>query len=371
MLSISHHTNHLLWRAGFGPTPDMLSQPTPFNAHTYFEALVIASQKTKLQPLEVSKNLVDGLANGIGQLGRLQQLSRNEQLTQRQQMARQSRQELRSLNLLWLEEMVQSTAQLREKMALFWHGHFACRNLNSYFQQHLLQQIRENALGNFGALLHAVSKSPAMLAFLNNQQNRKQSPNENFAREVMELFTLGRGNYTELDIKEAARAFTGWGFDASGQFVFRRLVHDAGTKTVLGTTGNLTGDEVLDLLLAKKQTALFITQKLYRFLVNETAPPERIAWLAERFYQSGYEILPLLKDIFTAKWFYNQENIGNRIKGPIDWWVGLRRMLPMQIANPEIQLLLQRSLGQVLFYPPNVAGWPGVTNWIDGNSLLL
>src|SRR5690606_34099152 len=130
------------------------------------------------------------------------------------EMRKNSGQELKSLNLMWLEQMVNSKAQLREKMSLFWHGHFACRVINGYFQQELIHEIRSLALGNFGDLLMAVSKSPAMLQYLNNQQNRRQHPNENFAREVMELFTLGRGNYTETDVKEAARAFTGWGFNS-------------------------------------------------------------------------------------------------------------------------------------------------------------
>src|SRR4030095_7613275 len=142
--------------------------------------------------------------------------------------------------------MVNSRAQLREKMAFFWHGHFACRNLNVFYQQALLDVIRRNALGSFRDMLHEVSKSAAMLNFLNNQQNRKDHPNENFAREVMELFTLGRGNYTEHDIKEAARAFTGWSATLKGEFVFRKFNHDFGTKTVLGKSGDLTGEDVLD-----------------------------------------------------------------------------------------------------------------------------
>jgi uncharacterized protein (DUF1800 family) len=225
-------------------------------------------------------------------------------------------------------------------------------------------------LGNFGDLLRQVSKSASMLSFLNNQQNRKQSPNENFAREVMELFTMGRGNYSEKDIKEAARAFTGWGFNLAGEFVFRRNFHDAGVKTFMGKTGNFNGDDVLDMLLENPQTARFITTKIYRFLVNEEADEKRVNWLSQRFLKNNYDIRTLLEDIFTADWFYADEHIGAKIKSPVELLVGIRRMLPMDFEQEQVQLLYQRLLGQVLFYPPNVAGWPGGKNWIDSSSLM-
>jgi uncharacterized protein (DUF1800 family) len=210
-----------------------------------------------------------------------------------------------------------------------------------------------------------------MLAFLNNQQNRKQKPNENFAREVMELFTMGRGNYTEKDIKEAARAFTGWQFKLNGEFVFRQQLHDEGEKTVLGKTGNFDGDAVLDILLQQKQTAVYLTTKLYKFFVNEEVNTARVQQLAESFYQSNYDISKLMRSIFTADWFYDEKNIGSRIKSPIELMAGIRRSLPMDLALPESQLYLQKVLGQILFYPPNVAGWPGGKNWIDSSSLMF
>jgi uncharacterized protein (DUF1800 family) len=149
----------------------------------------------------------------------LQNLKDSISADQKKQIRMQIQAETKSLTLAWLDTMVTTGAQLREKMAFFWHGHFACRVFNIYNQQFLLNSIRANAIGNFGDLLKGVSKSASMLQFLNNQQNRKEHPNENFAREVMELFTLGRGNYTEEDVKEAARAFTGWtGSLNSGHF---------------------------------------------------------------------------------------------------------------------------------------------------------
>jgi uncharacterized protein (DUF1800 family) len=210
-----------------------------------------------------------------------------------------------------------------------------------------------------------------MLNFLNANQNRKDHPNENFAREVMELFTLGRGNYSETDVKEAARAFTGWGANIKGEFVFRKNTHDEGTKTVLSKTGNFDGDAVLDILLDQKQTANYITQKIYRFFVNENVDKEKVTWLANRFYQSDYDISKLMEDIFTSDWFYDEKNIGVRIKSPIELIAGIRRILPMKLQNEDSQLLVQRVLGQVLFYPPNVAGWPGGKNWIVSSTLMM
>ena len=267
--------------------------------------------------------------------------------------------------------MVNSNAQLREKLSLFWHGHFASRNINVFYQQGILDVIRSNALESFRDLLHGISTSAAMLNFLNANQNRKGHPNENFAREVMELFTIGRGNYTENDIKEAARAFTGWGANAKGEFVFRKLQHDAGTKTIFGNTGNFTGEEVLDLLLERKETAHFIAKKIYRFFVNETIDTAKTQWLADRFYKNDYHIGKLMEDIFTSDWFYDEKNIGARIKSPIELLAGMQRMLPMKLENSESLLLVQRVLGQMLFYPPNVAGWPGGKSWIDSSTLMF
>ena len=363
--SVQLKNQHLLWRAGFGPAVEQWNDLSKTSPAKLYEALEKASRKEPM-PLKVATNFVEGLMNGVDGVRRTEM--NREQV---QAMQKKSREEIRNLNLEWLDEMVNSEQQLREKLAFFWHGHFACRNLNALYQQDLLHIIRKNAIGNFGTMLKEVSRSAAMLAFLNNQQNRKQKPNENFAREVMELFTMGRGNYTEKDIKEAARAFTGWQFKLNGEFIFRANLHDTGTKTVLGQTGNFDGDDILEILLKEKQTALYITRKMYRFFVNEQVDEKRVEWLADRFYKSDYEIKTVLKDIFTSDWFYEEKNIGTRVKSPVDLLVGIRRSMPMQIENEDAQLFLQKVLGQILFYPPNVAGWPGGFNWIDSSSLMF
>ncbi|MBY0476889.1 MAG: DUF1800 domain-containing protein [Chitinophagaceae bacterium] len=363
--SVQLKNQHLLWRAGFGPAVEQWNDLAKVSPSRLYEALEKASRKEPM-PLKIVSNFVEGLMNGVDGVRRTEITKE-----QRQEMQKKSREEIRNLNLEWLDEMVNSDQQLREKLAFFWHGHFACRNLNALYQQDLINVIRKNALGNFGTMLKEVSRSAAMLAFLNNQQNRKQKPNENFAREVMELFTMGRGNYTEKDIKEAARAFTGWQFQLNGEFVFRKNLHDNGVKTVLGQTGSFDGDDVLNILLEQKQTAAYITTKLYRFFVNEEVDEKKIKWLADRFYKSGYEIAALLKDMFTSDWFYDEKNIGSRVKSPVELLVGIRRSMPMQIENEDAQLYLQKILGQILFYPPNVAGWPAGLNWIDSSSLMF
>jgi uncharacterized protein (DUF1800 family) len=367
-LSNQLKNQHLLWRAGFGPAVEQLPDLPDFTPHEFYKALVKSSAK-KPAYIDVADNYLQGLMMGIDQAGRLQK----KELTpeQKKEVQQKSREGVRNLNLYWLKEMVNSGSQLREKMAFFWHGHFACRNLNVFYQQGLLNVIRQHALGNFGELLKEVSKTAAMLNFLNNQQNRKNHPNENFAREVMELFTLGRGHYTEQDVKEAARAFTGWSADLKGDFIFRKGQHDYDSKTVLGQTGDYNGDDVLDILLQEKQTARFITQKVYKFFVNDQANTKQVDWLTDRFYKSNYDISKLMEDIFTSDWFYDDKNIGAKIKSPVELLVGIRRMLTMTLENEESLIVLQRILGQMLFYPPNVAGWPGGKTWIDSSTLMM
>ena len=368
MLTNRIKNQHLLWRAVFGPMAENAAGLDEMKPQKLWE-LLLQTSAAKPAKLVAAQDVVDYFMNAVKD----QPDPKKRDLTkeQRKEIQELSKEGLKRLNLMWLDEMINSEAQLREKMSFFWHGHFACREINSFYQQEMLQVIRENALGNFGDLLRAISKSPSMLQFLNNQQNRKQHPNENFAREVMELFTLGRGNYTEEDIKEAARAFTGWGFNMTGEFLFREPAHDMGIKTVLGKSGYFNGDDVLNILLEQKQTARYITKKIYRFFVNDVTDDQKVEWLSDRFYKNQYDIKKLLEDIFTSGWFYEEKNIGTHIKSPIELLAGIRRLLPMQLENDQSQLLFQRALGQILFYPPNVAGWPGGKNWIDSSSLML
>lgn len=369
-MPVSNRTKnqHLLWRSAFGPMAENAASLDSISTKNLWSQMIKTSAKPVVK-IEVTQNPVDDYMMGAADPKEMQKKMQSPEM--RKKLREKSRDDIKTMNTRWLETMVNSEAQLREKMSLFWHGHFACRSVNSYHAQELLHTIRTNALGSFADMLKAVSKTPAMLAFLNNQQNKKQHPNENFAREVMELFTMGRGNYTEDDVKEGARAFTGWSFNARGEFMFRKNQHDDGVKTFLGKTGNFDGDDILDILLENKQTANYITKKIYRYFVNENIDEQNQQWLSNRFHKSNYNISKLLEDIYSSDWFYDEKNIGNRIKSPVELLVGIRRFLPMQLENDQSQLIFQRALSQVLFYPPNVAGWPGGKNWIDSSTLML
>jgi uncharacterized protein (DUF1800 family) len=357
---------HLWWRAGFGPPADRVKELSKQKPEALFHSILKASEK-KPDYFDVADPNIKVLVSQPMSPGKLQGLKPDE----KQMIRKQSVQDIAKLNIRWLDEMTTGDAQLREKMSLFWHGHFASKTVNILYDQALLNLIRDNALGNFSDLLMNVSKSASMIQFLNNNQNKKTHPNENFARELMELFTIGRGNYTETDVKESARAFTGWGANLQGGYDFRPKQHDDGIKTFFGKTGNFSGEDILEILLAQKQTSVFITRKIYRFFVNDIPDEERIKDLANHFFESGYDIRALMISIFTSSWFYDQKNIGSQIKSPVLWLVGLRRQLPMEIQNPLVQIVLERLLGQVLFSPPNVAGWPGGKHWIDSSSLML
>lgn len=284
---------------------------------------------------------------------------------------KQKQSELIELNLTWFNQLTEPDALIREKMTFFWHDHFACRSRIPFLAQQQINTLRTHALGNFRDLLMAVSKDPAMLQFLNNQQNRKDSPNENFAREVMELFTLGRGNYSEDDIKNAARAFTGWAFNpVNGQFIVRPRLHDTGIKKFRGKTGTFSGEDIITMLLEDKQTADFITQKFTAFFVGEI-DPGTLNSLADEFYNSNYDIQKLIATVYTSDWFYNKKYTGNRIKSPVELIAGVQTHTAGTFNNPLTITYLQKTLGQVLLQPPNVSGWPTGKEWIDSSSLTF
>nr|WP_315029023.1 DUF1800 domain-containing protein [uncultured Chryseobacterium sp.] len=350
---------HLLWRAGFGIGINQVDDLKNKNIKTLMNELF---KEDSFKEITYDTPDIDP---------GMDYMTNTAPAEKKKEMQRVSREQNNELNLNFLNQMVNSKEQMREKMAFFWHGHFASRVLNPKFNRQLLNTIRKNALGNFKDLLFEVSQSPAMLNFLNNQQNKKDHPNENFAREVMELFTMGRGNYTEKDVREGARAFTGWSSDKEGNFKERKNLHDEGTKTFLGKTGNFSGADVLNIILEEKATSTFITTKIYKFFVNENVDQNIVSTLSTNFYNSGYNIQKLLTEIFSSSWFYDQKNIGNRIKSPIELMTGIMRILPMQIQNPENLIVYQKLLGQMLLYPPNVSGWPNGKSWIDSSTLML
>ena len=274
----------------------------------------------------------------------------------------------------WLREMLTTPSPLTERMTLFWHNHFVSSQQKVKYSQLMYRQnmlLRRQALGNFGTLLHAVSKDPAMLIYLDNANNRKGAPNENFAREVMELFTLGEGHYTEQDIKEAARAYTGWSIDPeTGEYKWRPFIHDGGEKTVLGRSGNFSGDDVLDILLAQPACAEFIVNKLWREFISPNPDPAEVTHIARRFRDSHYEIKIALRELFLSPAFWDEKNRGTLVKSPVELVVGTLKQFNFTYDDPLPFTFAVAQLGQNLFSPPNVKGWPGGDAWINSSTLL-
>ena len=360
---------HLYNRAGFGIAyPDLLQLSKRRLSKAIDKLLDTPHQGTDLSTVSADEYKQQQLL--LAGLNAKKELSPEEK-QQREDITKSRNEKSRDLNLDWVQRMIATQNPLLEKMTLFWHGHFACRANNPFYSQQLNNIQRNNALGNFKTLLMEVSKSPAMLDYLNNQQNKKGHPNENFSRELMELFTLGRGNYTEADIKEAARSFTGWAYNKNGDFEFNPKVHDEKPKTFFGQTGTFDGEAIIDLILQKPETATFICRKIYIFFVNDTPDETHVKELAAHFYEQKYDISALMKRLFNADWFYGKENTGNKIKSPVEFLVNLSREFYVTYNKPQILIQLQSSLGQYLFNPPNVAGWPGGKSWIDSSSLML
>ena len=276
-------------------------------------------------------------------------------------------------SLWWGNRMLLSPRPLEEKLTLFWHGHFATEDHKVMDYRIMLEQfdtLRHNANGNFRSLLLAMAQDPAMLVYLDNRLNVKGHANENFAREVMELFALGAGNYTETDIKEVARAFTGWTEEHS-QFVSKPESHDDGTKTVLGQSGNFDGRQVIDILLRQKAAPLFISAKLYRFLVREDLSPQLNAQLAALLLKSDWELKPLLKTMLLSKDFYSAASYGAQVKSPVVLLVSTYRKMGLsEIPGVPNFVAVTSALGQTLGNPPNVKGWDGGMTWLNPATLL-
>ena len=297
-------------------------------------------------------------------------------MSQEQRQAGQRKNVERAFELRewWFREMLTTPSPLTEKMTLFWHNHFATsqqkvRFTSLMYQQHAM--LRRNALGNFGTMLREVARDPAMLIYLDGANSRKEQPNENFGREVMELFTLGEGHYSERDIKEVARAFTGWSVDRdTGQFMFRRGIHDYGNKTVLGKTGNFDGEQVIDILLRRPETAQFLTRKLWKEFVSPTPDDAQVERFADGFRDSGYNIAKLMRALLTSDAFYALENRAALIKSPVEFVVGTMKQFEIEAPNLRPFVIGSALLGQNVFSPPNVKGWPGGEAWINSATLL-
>lgn len=277
---------------------------------------------------------------------------------------------LEQMSNYWLYRMAKSDAQLQEKATLFWHGHFATSAAKVDEVGLMLDQntlLRRNALKKFGPMVQEISKDPAMLIYLDSKVNRKTRPNENYARELMELFCLGLGNYTEDDIKQVARSFTGWEV-RNDRFKFNKYQHDYGSKSFLGHTGEFTGEEAVEIVLGQKSSAEFIASKLINFFVTDLPVPDgQVVELAAILRNHDFDISQGIRTILSSSLFY--KSIGQKIKSPVELGIGLLRSLEASTNFVQLSKRLD-ELGQRPFYPPNVKGWPGGRTWINSATLL-
>ena len=386
------HARHLLERAGFGSTPQDVAQFAGMTPAQAVQTLVryqriadpspafepSASHDDGLEPFATSRPAATDLAKATGaSLGVQIKPAGNRRL---QQVAdrylywvRASKLETDRLGYWWANRMLNTPRPLQEKLTLFWHGHFATseEKVRDFRKLQLQNEtLRRHANGNFRDLLIAVSKDPAMLAYLDASANIKGAPNENFAREVMELFTMGVGNYTESDIREAARAFTGWNY-RNLQFVVNAAQHDDGIKKLLGRSGNFDGEQIIDILLAQPVTADFIAGKLYRYFVRETLTPDlQKAW-GRVLRDKNYDVGAFMETLLLSNDFYSEASRGTRIKPPVELLISTYKKMALASVpgipdfNDQTELL-----GQKLFFPPNVAGWANGRSWITPGLLL-
>lgn len=368
---------HLLNRAGFGATPaevDKLLELGPRKAAQWL--LDFTDQGIEQQDPEGGPDLSSieeyprSFREVIRQLGGKSPQERKEL---RQKLMKANVQALQQTGLWWLKRMVDGPHPLQEKLTLFWHGHFttsARDERSAWLMWKQNELLRANAAGNIYQFVRRISRDPAMLDYLNNNQNRKKHPNENYARELMELFTLGIGNYTERDVTEGARAFTGWSHDGE-EFVFRKKDHDTGRKSYLGNTGNFDGDDVIDIIFSKKPCAPFIVGKLFRFFAYDDPDPYLVESLAEVLRENKFEMRPVLETILTSRAFYSPQAIGTQIKSPVQLLTGTVRLLDVPMPNMPLVYGALSEMGQIPLMPPSVKGWPSGRAWINTSTLLM
>jgi uncharacterized protein (DUF1800 family) len=357
---------HLYFRAGFGLTVaeeeyvDGLSIPECVTG-----LLNVTDAQLRLKPGEANIVIAKPDRKTISMMSREKKTA----------YIKQNRQALYELVLGWMSRMtvhVRKGSPLFEKMVFFWHGHFACAVNSSSWALDYLMDLRTDAFGKFRDLVVGVARNGAMLSYLNNNQNTKASPNENFARELLELFTIGIGNYSERDIQEAARAFTGWKYKSDKGFYVNNSQHDGGVKTFMGKTGNFTGEDIIDIILEQRACAEFITRKVYSYFMGTSKGiDDLVASGAKIFYESGYEIKELLGHLFLNDQFYAHNYFGIRIKSPVELMAGMMKSLNIKFERPLNCTFLLKLLGQIPFQPPSVAGWDGGESWINSSTILI
>lgn len=373
----SYKAAHLLWRAGFGCTWLEAERVAKSGVTAAVDALVdFSSSPSAARPPFLASTESD--ADFQTRLKELPELERKKLRGEREQAEREK---IGELKFWWLKRMLTSSIggaipPLQEKMTLFWHSHFASsfhdkiERAFPMWQQNEL--FRRDALAAFPEMMRAVIRDPAMLVWLDNARSHRGRPNENFARELMELFSLGVGNYTERDVKEGARALTGFGVRREDwSFQFDAAAHDDEGKTYLGETGNWNGDDVVRIIGQQDACATFMARKLLEFFVLNNPGPELITHAAATLREGKYELKPFLKMLFESELFYSERAMNSVVKSPVVLAIGALKAMGVQVPAKSVLTDALRLMGQDLFFPPDVNGWPGGMTWINSNMLLV
>jgi uncharacterized protein (DUF1800 family) len=361
---------HLLVRAGFGGDPSEINKLRALGPEKAVDSLINVPPGNYPPPAWATPDDETELRAQVKEAATPEEKQAANKLLREKFVS-----EMKDLTRWWLARIVDTPSPLIEKMTLFWHGHFATSGQKvrpAYKMWRQNETFRQNALGSFRTLVKAVSRDPAMMIWLDIVQSKKEYPNENFGREVMELFTLGEGHYTESDVKAAARAFTGYRINQSDQsFRFADRQFDPGLKTFMGKTGPWDGDQVLDIIVSQPQCARFIATKLWRFFADDDPDPKLVDALASEFRNSHDELRPLMKTLFLSEEFYSTQTRGSQIKSPIQFLAQALRTLPIPLPDSNVVEFACRQMGQIPFFPPNVKGWDGGKSWINTATLTF
>jgi uncharacterized protein (DUF1800 family) len=366
---------HLLRRAGFGGTPDEVRRYAAMPVGNAVESLVRFSPSDGQQqpPADDVYSAVPLLSQNGGPPG-MRALTPEQRKAVNIEVRRNMARSTLALELWWLNRMLTTTAPLQEKMTLYFHGHFTTaavkKGISPAMAFNQNQLYRTYALGNLRDLTRAVSKDPAMLVYLDGATNYKLHPNENYARELMELFTLGVDHYSEDDVRNSARAWTGWRYSRFTETAeFDPRFHDDGVKTFLGQTGNFNGDDVVNIIFAQPQAARFFASSLLNTFVYNDPEPELVEGVATLLRKHDFVLAPVLSAIFRSNVFYSERAYRALVKSPVEFLVGTYRTLGLPQMDVSVLADL-RQMGEVLFDPPNVAGWPGGANWLTSDTMI-
>jgi len=361
---------HLLVRAGFGGSPLEIQKTLALGPENAVDSLINAPLEDYPPPAWAKPDDQDELRAQFQEAATPEEKQLARKLIREKFIG-----EMKDLTHWWITRMVNTPSPLIEKITLFWHGHFATsgQKVRPAYKMWLQNEtFRQNALGNYRTLVKAISRDPAMMVWLDIVQSKKERPNENFAREVMELFTLGEGHYTESDVKEAARAFTGYRINQPEQsFRFAERQFDPGPKTFMGETGPWDGDQIIDIIVSQPQCARFIGAKIWKFFVDDDPEPKLVDALASEFRNTHCELRPFMKSLFLSEEFYSPQACNSQIKSPVQFLVQALRTFPFPLPDSNVIEFAFRQMGQIPFFPPNVKGWDGGKSWINTATLTF